>query len=182
MVCNTHFLREAPFPLVRAFEPYSPFVRFGSVRPVRKIITFSRQFFGVYTWKNARFTAWGFEHLKFLDFQVSKKRCPKVGLAFTTGRGRDPVLSPFWWTFSKKLKCMFYQKEFNLLGIWRKKSNWDNFRCSKTSGLMEFSITSHRNVAFVMQNSINPEVFVTAGLDGRPLGWVWSRWGSMAGG
>ena len=40
---------------------------------------------------------------------------------------------------------------------------------------MEFSITSHRNVAFVMQNSINPEVFVTAGLDGR-------RRGSMAGG
>ena len=120
---------------------------FPSVRPfvcvcVTKIITFSRQFFGAVTWKNARFTAGDFKHLKFLDFQVSKKRCPKVGLAFNTGRGRDPVLSPFWWTFSRKFKFTFYQKEFNLLGIWRKKLNWDNFRCSKTSGLMEFCITN----------------------------------------
>ena len=83
-----------------------------------------------------------FRALEILGFSSFKKRCPKVGLAFTTGRGRDPVLSPFWWTFSKKLKFTFYQKEFNLLGIWRKKSNWDNFRCSKTSGLMEFGITN----------------------------------------
>ena len=112
------------FPSVRAF-----------VRPsVRKIITIYRKILGVFTWKNARFTAWSFEHLKFLDFQVSKKRCPKVGLAFTTGRGRDPVLSPFWWTFSKKLKFMFYQKEFNLLGIWRKKSQFKLFQILETPG------------------------------------------------
>ena len=109
---------------------------------VRKIITIYRKILGVFTWKNARSTAWGFEHLKFLDFQVFLKRCPKVGLAFTTGRGRAPVLSPFWRTFLKNLKFTFYQKEFNLLGIWRKKSNLDNFECSKTSGLMEFCITN----------------------------------------
>ena len=64
---------------------------------ILKIFGLSKDSWGVHM-ENARSTACGFEHLKFLDFQVSssfKKKCPKVGLASNTGRGRDPVLSPF---------------------------------------------------------------------------------------
>ena len=101
----------------------------------------SKDSWGVHIEKRAFYRV-RFRALEILEFSSFKKRCPKVGLAFSTGRGRDPVLSPFWWTFSKKWKFTFYQKEFNLLGIWRKKSNLDNFECSKTSGLMEFCITN----------------------------------------
>ena len=77
----------------------------------------------------------GFRALEILGFSSFKKRCPKVGLAFNTGRGRD-----LFWTRFDELFWKF--KNPDLLGIWRwwrKKSQvsfefWNFCGLNKTAG------------------------------------------------
>ena len=66
------------------------FVRFGS----ENNHYLSKDSWGVHMEKGAFYSV-RFRALEIIGFSSFKKKCPKVGLAFNTGRDRDPVLSPF---------------------------------------------------------------------------------------